>query len=206
MSLIFLIISNLLPIYGVLYLHWQWYPLVYLYWLENVAIWFYQFVKLVIITKYAKANKITPFFFLFYFGMFTLAHGVFIAAFPHEGNTSQIFYSVLPTFITLFISHSVSFFTNFLRKNEYTKMNPMEYVFAPYGRIFILQVTILIGAALSIRFGNAAAILILLVILKTLVDALSHLSSHKRIQMNILQKVIAKSSQCSDFYENDFAC
>jgi hypothetical protein len=47
-SLIALVVANAFPIFGVLFLGWTVFPLVLLYWLENVVVGSYNVVKLVL--------------------------------------------------------------------------------------------------------------------------------------------------------------
>jgi hypothetical protein len=49
----------------------------------------------------------------------------------------------------------------------------------PYGRVVILHLTIIVGALLVGVLGQPIALLVLLVVLKTALDLVLHLRSHR---------------------------
>jgi hypothetical protein len=75
----------------------------------------------------------------------------------------------------LFLSHGASFFLNYLGKREYLTTSPIRQVFAPYGRVVVLHLTILIGAFVIAILGAPIAALVVLVVLKTALDLRLHL-------------------------------
>lgn len=100
-TVLFLILVNLIPIFGVLFLGWDLYSIMLLYWMENVIIGLFNIIKMLFASKieleggngdtssnqftYAKSifrigQKLimTP-FFIFHYGVFCLVHGMFIA-------------------------------------------------------------------------------------------------------------------------------
>ena len=85
-------------------------------------------------------------------------------------------------FICLLISHGVSFVTNFLKKQEYKKTNVGKLFIAPYPRIVIMH--LVITASGFLVMGKATGLVIILVIIKTVVDAISHTIVHKRYFRN----------------------
>jgi hypothetical protein len=50
----------------------------------------------------------------------------------------------------------------------------------PYVRVFVMHITILGGGFLSMALGSPAALLLVLVLLKTAVDVKFHLREHKK--------------------------
>ena len=86
--------------------------------------------------------------------------------------------------LALFISHGVSFIYNYLMKGEYTKAKSQNLMTAPYSRIVVLHITIVFGGFLTMILGSPAALLVLLVVLKTIVDVNLHLRGHKKAQAN----------------------
>ncbi len=83
----------------------------------------------------------------------------------------------------LFLSHGVSFFVNFLGKEEYLSVTPDQQMTEPYSRVVALHVTILAGGALADSLGAPLAALVLLVLLKTAIDLMAHLREHRKAQM-----------------------
>ena len=79
-SVVALVIANAIPILGVLFLGWTVFPLVLLYWLENVVVGGFNVAKLVMAQPREPAYWLGKFFlipfFLVHFGGFTYIHGV----------------------------------------------------------------------------------------------------------------------------------
>jgi Family of unknown function (DUF6498) len=83
--------------------------------------------------------------------------------------------------VGLGISHVASFVINFLGRREYLKVSTATQMFAPYGRLVILHVTIIIGAMVSLALGSPVGAIVVLVVLKTAVDLTFHLREHDRL-------------------------
>jgi hypothetical protein len=83
--------------------------------------------------------------------------------------------------VGLGISHVASFVINFLGRHEYRKVSTAAQMFAPYGRLVILHVTIIIGAMVSLALGSPVGAIVVLVILKTAVDLTFHVREHDRL-------------------------
>ena len=89
-------------------------------------------------------------------------------------NVSAVLYGG----IGLAISHAVSFVVNFLGRQEYRSVTPQQQAMAPYGRLVILHVTIIVGAIVSLTIGSPVGAILVLVLLKTGVDLAFHLREH----------------------------
>lgn len=82
--------------------------------------------------------------------------------------------------VALAVSHGLSYWWNFLHGGEYRRVSPARQMFAPYGRLVVLHLTIIFGAlALSLTGAPAAAVAILVGI-KTLLDVGFHLAEHRK--------------------------
>jgi hypothetical protein len=80
--------------------------------------------------------------------------------------------------IGLAISHTASFLINFVGRGEYHRVSAARQMFAPYGRLVILHLTILFGAFLSLAIGSPVGAIVVLVLLKTALDLAFHLREH----------------------------
>src|SRR5256886_13108133 len=83
-SLFILLLANAMPIAGVLFLGWTVFPLVLLYWLENVVVGAFNVAKLLLAqprdpVRWAGKVFLVP-FFLVHFGGFTSIPGVLVVA------------------------------------------------------------------------------------------------------------------------------
>jgi len=206
-----LLIANALPVWGVMFLGWDAFYIVLLYWAENLVIGFYNVLKIAfaaVPNPIAHLGKLflIPFFIIHY-GGFTAIHGFFVLALFHkEGqgpsmdgmnwpcflvfvqilfNVSKYMYSVVPTqvklvVLALFLSHGVSFVQNYLLKGEYKTAKPEKLMGSPYGRVFVMHISIIAGGFLTMAVGSPAPLLVVLVILKTILDVNLHNREHKK--------------------------
>jgi len=214
--LVFLVLTNMLPIYGVLVLGWDAFNIVLLYWAENLIIGFYNVLKMAfakVEPPIANIGKLfTIPFFIIHYGAFVAVHGFIIFAIFGKGGPSPDMHHPWPCFliflqlligvichcwktittdmkyvlVTLFISHGVSFVHNYLMAGEYRTIKSNDLMGQPYSRILVMHFAILIGAFLTISIGSPAGVLIVLIIIKTIIDAKSHLAQHKKPQSAIV--------------------
>lgn len=192
-SVITLILSNIVPVLGVIFLDWQAFAILFLFWFENIVIGVSNVFKMALVAPNntrvgAKVSAIS--FFIVHYGIFTLVHGIFIfvifGGFFEETEPSSVF-DVFGNFadlqlwwaiLALVISHTVSFFTNYIGKGEYKNTTLNQLMGQPYGRVVILHITIIIGGFLVALFGSPVVGLILLIALKTFIDIKTHLKQH----------------------------
>jgi hypothetical protein len=205
-SVIVLILANLVPIYGVLFWGWQVFPLLFLYWLENVFLGVLNVLKMLVCKPDDEKTWlgkifIIPFFCIHY-GIFTLVHGIFVFAifsgisgdgmgFPDIGSIVQVTqqYNLGWAILDLALSHVISFGYNFIRGGEYKRKNPGEIMIQPYGRVIAMHLTILGGAFLMALMNSPVAGLIVLVVMKIILDVRAHVNEHfKKPREEILLK------------------
>jgi hypothetical protein len=190
-----LIAANLVPLAGVFLFGWKVFPLLLLFWFENVIIGFFNALKMLFAApdqKFQWAAKlfIVP-FFCFHYGMFTFVHGVFVVAlfgggmnrgfpspatFLNEMFEQKLVWAVLG----LFVSHGISFAHNYLIGGEFRRAGVQSLMTQPYGRIVVLHLTILLGGFLMMALKSPALGLVLLVVLKVLLDLRAHLAERAK--------------------------
>jgi hypothetical protein len=187
-SQLVLIAANVLPLVGVLLLSWNLSSVMVLYWAESAVIAFYTVLKMFVVGKW-----VAPFagvFFVGHFGGFMAAHFLFVyslfvrgvdAAGPEPAVRDAligIFGPLWPALIALVVSHGVSFVANFLGEREYEGATVSELMVAPYKRIMVMHLTVILGGWLVIALKTPMAALVLLVVLKTAVDFRAHAREH----------------------------
>jgi hypothetical protein len=107
--------------------------------------------------------------------------GVFVP-FPTTGSDMTSGFepgSVLLAVVALAISHGVSYWFNYLGRGEYRRTTAAGQMFAPYGRLVVLHITIIVGGMAIAFTGAPAAVLAILVVLKTVMDIGFHLAEHR---------------------------
>jgi hypothetical protein len=178
-----LVLSNLIPLFGVLFFGWSVSTILILYWSENVIIGFFNVIKMVLAKGEAKKRQTYQRFYLIgffivHFGIFTFGHGAFVFSFFGTENPS--FKSLLPALLPLFISHGISMAVHFFKNGEYARVSYESLFFQPYKRVVIMHLTIIFGAWAALAFNLPSMVLVVLVILKIAVDILFHKREHIR--------------------------
>ena len=80
--------------------------------------------------------------------------------------------------LAFFISHGISYFSNFLGRQEYRGREISEQMGQPYKRIMIMHVTIIFGGFLVMALNTPLAALLLLIVLKMGADLKAHQIEH----------------------------
>jgi hypothetical protein len=202
LSEVFLLLVNILPLFGIWFLNWRLSDIFILYWAESLIIGFYWFVKLAITFILDENRKqwlstfiFTFFFFLIHFGGFMFGHLLIIMTLVifhgTQTNFNLIFsatqnslMTLMTPLIFLFISHSFSFVQNFILKKEYEVWIKKSSKFnsaPPYGRIAIMHLSVFLIAYL-INAGKFLAPFsaILIIMTKTITDLRGHRIEHSK--------------------------
>jgi Family of unknown function (DUF6498) len=196
-SIVALVLANLVPVWGVLCLHWEVFPLMFLFWSENVIVGAFNVLKMLWANpespiSWAGKVFIIPFFCVHY-GMFTFIHGVLVVALFGGGLRSGVGFPTLEKFwqiahenylgwaiLGLAVSRGISFVTNYLGNGEYQRANLQQLMAQPYGRIVVLHLTILFGGFLMMALHSPVWGLLLLVGLKIVLDLRGHLAEREK--------------------------
>jgi len=208
-SAIALLAANAVPLIGVIFLGWDVFSIVLLFWAENLAIGFFNILKMALVkVKRPKDNLeklyLIPFFAI-HFGGFTAGHGLFLLLIfgkgveePLSGQAWPCFfvfvqlligiirqvYVIIPpdmkiAMFALFASHGVSFVYNFIYRGEWTQGDPGTLMGKPYGRVVVMHIAIIVGGFITMATGAPLGILAVLILLKTFMDLQFHLREHK---------------------------
>jgi hypothetical protein len=81
----------------------------------------------------------------------------------------------------LFLSHGVSFGFNYLGRGEFRRTWAAAQMVAPYGRVVVLHLTILLGGFAIAFLGAPIVMLLALVLLKTAFDLSLHLRERRSV-------------------------
>jgi len=208
LSLALLVLVNLFPLGGVLFLDWDVGALVVLYWSENLVLGFYTLLKMLVVSPLGGIGM--GCFFVIHYGGFCAVHGLFVMVLLVDGDFEMlagdtwplflVFIQLLvnvvqqvlahaPTawlvaFIALYISHGASFVVNFLYGGERERLGLGALMAAPYGRIVVLHIAIILGGIAVMALGEPVALLLVLVLLKLGVDIGLHLREHRRLAVD----------------------
>ena len=207
LPLLALVLANLVPVFGVLLLGWDVGAIVVLYWTENLVIGFYNLLKMLLTGGWSALG--TMLFFCLHYGGFCAIHGMFVLELTQfAGEISgqlpdaswpgplvviqkilyfgeQILAAAPPEFgwacIALLLSHGVSFLLLFVGQQEYRRTRVDALMAAPYKRITVLHVAIIIGGFMIIELGQPMGLLLALVALKIGMDIMLHRRAHRAL-------------------------
>lgn len=198
-SVIALLAVNTIPLFGVFFFDWDAFLIVFLYCSENIVIGFYNILKMVFVAI-LQPSKIHGFkfqdrlnlllagipFFSLHFGIF--AFGICVIVCELFDKPESVFTDVANwtteiriVFIALFLSHGVSFVRNFVLRREFASVHVVFLMIGPYGRVFLTFITLIASSFLVQALGSPTPLLVMLVVLKTSLDLISHLLSHLKI-------------------------
>lgn len=198
-SLAVLVLANLIPVYGVVALGWEVFPLLLLFWTENVIIGVFNVLRMLIAKPDSPGMWVAKVFlipfFCVHYGMFTFIHGVFVvgffggwfrqgAEFPGPHTFVQLIQDLGLDWavLGLFLSHGFSFAYNYLYRGEFKRVDAHTLMGQPYKRVVVLHLTILVGGYLMMALNSPLTGLLFLTALKTWIDARAHFREHRRLQ------------------------
>lgn len=187
-----LIVGNLVPIIGVVFFQWQLFPLILLYWLENVVIGVFNALKMLSCAgseSFLQRIFMTLFFSVHY-GMFCFGHGTFVVdLFGGDLKSIPAALQIIAhnglqyALIALIVSHGFSFLKNFLIEGEFKKLSVSNVMFSPYKRIIVLHVFIIFGGIALQTFGVTQMGLLMLAVVKIVADVIAHKIEHNKSGM-----------------------
>jgi len=190
--------ANLVPLAGVLFFGWAVFPVVFVFWAENVVIGVFNVLKLITASVRSDADLGARFFlvpfFCVHYGMFCFVHGVFVVVLFGRGQIEMhgppgpaLFLEALSgqglgwAVAGLAVSHGISFVSNFLLGGERDRVILARLMVQPYGRIVVLHLAILGGGFLVMALGSPWYGLALLVLLKIGLDVRAHIAERRKL-------------------------
>lgn len=197
-SLWVLIIANIIPVFGVIFLKWNVGPIMLLYWSETAIMLFFNVMKMLWakgeimpnqdtqnIKPAAKADRRTMIeVFIIVYGAFVAAHGVFIVMIFFRINYERVLTTgFCAAFMVLFVNHAVSFKKNFINSDDYKRVSYIQlfhpFMNEPPVRIFIMHIT-LIGIGIFTQAKDSPLYwLLILIAVKTCFELYSYLNVQK---------------------------
>lgn len=180
---------------------WRPFEALFLYWCQSIIIGLFAIVRMILSTLMKKSHG--PFgklgssagllfmvpFFIFHFGGFCLVHLLFILAIGvgfNEGSSfsTDLIFSTLfrPEFIlaigAFLLVHAFSLFVN---RSELAESSIDQEMMRPYGRVFVMHLSLIFGVFLTIFLGNSIGVLIVFMALKSVLDVQTHVVEHQKI-------------------------
>lgn len=164
---------------GVLFFGWPTFAVLAFYWIENVAIGIFNLLRILVAAARARqpaSGVMLGAFFTLHYGLFCLAHAYFIVAIFGGGVDERHLFEPVVALIERVTAEPVGFAAllaiviatgidaaRWLKSaDELERADPQRALFAPYGRVVVLHVVLLVGAFLLqvLRAPAAAALLL----------------------------------------------
>jgi hypothetical protein len=205
-----LIIANLIPVIGVWFLNWNAKEVFIVYCLETIIIGLFTLLKMFITGLIVKKDdwqsqgtvSKQPFwlfmiFFLLHYGLFvTVQMAIFfsVSAIGDDyGLTFFNFFSRVPSLVSneayimlgvFIVSYGFRFTTDFILTGDYKTSSLGYLMFQPYGRIFIQQVTVILGS-MFLSFGAGKIFILIFALIKIFFEVF--------IDFDLINKKVAKA-------------
>lgn len=193
-SSISLLLSNFIVIILAVTQNWDVSTLLWIYWIQSIIIGFFQFLKILSLKQFSTENftinnqpaqptintkLFTAFFFLFHYGFFHFIYAIFLASVVAKAPENLL--SILIGSAIFFLNHLYSFVHNKINDQKLTP-NIGKIMFSPYARIIPMHLVIIVGALLTNQ-----VLLVAFLLLKTVIDLLTHIFKHNQLTQRTLQ-------------------
>ena len=181
-----ILLLNLIPVAGVLWLGWDAGQILMLYWVENVIIGATSLIRILTARERpvpAPGSRDTGpvgvgCFFVVHYGVFTLVHGVFTMMLAsriidgEDGLWERVFAN--PTFHWAVLGATALQVVILVREwwssGLWRRSSPGVEMFRPYGRIVVLHVTVLAAAWLLSETSAPMGAVLILCLMKAVVE------------------------------------
>jgi hypothetical protein len=92
----------------------------------------------------------------------------------------RLFLGLWPALLALFLSHGLSFFINFIGRQEYRSRSVKDQMSEPYSRIVFMHLVLIFGGGLVLVLGEATPVLLLVIVVKIAFDVRAHIRERSR--------------------------
>lgn len=176
-----IVLANLVPVFGVLVLGWDAGQILLLYWAENVILGVLTIPRLIAAAKGGFEGWFLAAFFCVHYGLFCFGHLVFallmvtdftevgggpVGAFLHIVGTPGFLWGAAAVAAINLVTQIRDFWLPGLWRTA----DPKKEMAKPYGRIFVLHLTVLIGAGVVLSFNGPALAILVLCLLKAALE------------------------------------
>lgn len=213
-----LILINLVPLYGVLFLGWQAIVIILFYVAETIMVGVLHVFKMTALYIMNHKNPLAlavdrsgnsgvsglgliP-FFIFHFGFFVFIQMMVFGGFTDK-NLLQSFYQLFTgnykyALAIIFITKLTLLISDLFWDTEVETKLPDDVFFEPYPRIFVQQFMVILGGWFAIFSKGILGYLIILIACKTFLDlAIANISKEKLNKMLVKNKPNSNSDKVS---------
>jgi hypothetical protein len=196
LAIVTLLISNMVPLAGVVWGGWNANTIILLYWFESAVIGFFAVKKIrktELLGKQSVGNMVVKingrvsanpqdqflsFFFMMHFGIFMFVHLIFLLIFFLRPSIN--FLGMLTGALSMCFSHYLSYQQNFIQNKEYLGKTADAFFWSPYPRVIGMHLAVILGGVFMMQQGQSMVTLAILILVKTIADVISHLFEHRK--------------------------
>lgn len=189
------IAGNLVPLAGVLFFGWQLLAVMLAFWLDNVAIGVFTAGRILLArldgkTASGRSSAVTRVYtagtFVFQYAFVCFVHGLLvIGLFGLVGEklagkaVPELDLYILAVLrqpetltaaIAMLLTRGIDFITGYVRPRAYEQADIGKEQSAPYRRVILLHVVVVLGGGIALALRSPVAALVMLVLLKTAGD------------------------------------
>ncbi len=175
-SILAIIITNAIPLIGVLFYHWDAKGIIYIYWLETIILCFFNIFKM----ETAEGKKITvdssiygksiasydrsqlAGYAFFVYILYIIVYGICVF-FIFKINPFNYPYKIV--LLIFFIEYAIDYYFNFVKTLDYKQISPADQFGKPMVRLVFIHFLIVSGMFFGGSSIVAIAVLVLLKIL-----------------------------------------
>ena len=191
-----LVVANLVAVHGIFAFGWDVFPLILLYWIENVVIGVLNVARMLAVDPEDGAAWLVKLgmvpFFCVHYGMFTAIHGSLLLGifgdYDSEGfsplpaaTQAVVDYGLGLAVAAVAASHVFSFLWNYIGRGEFRRASLSELMEQPYRRVVLLHVVILAGGFAVAALGSPLWALVPLVVVKIALDLHAHVRERRKL-------------------------
>ena len=197
LAILSLVVSNIIPVLGVLYWAWDLFQLMILYLGELLILTAASYAKLVKVTHERWNDQIKNLvglvvgasfvYFIFICVLFSKTidptnETIDLVALKNLGQQIQSVLREIAWPLTLIaLSHLLSYIVNFLGRGEYLRLTPTDLTKLPGWRMIGIHLAILGGCFLGFNGEDPTRLAILILMsIKTLADLITHIGEHRQ--------------------------
>lgn len=183
LALPLIILTNAIPLIGVLIFGWELRSILLLYWAENIILGAATLLKIFSYfppdAQPLKAKLFLGAFFTVHFGIFCFVHLIFLlvlsstdlGATPTIPDLSNLGRGIIYALLSMVAFQIYDYYTSFIQSGKYRHPGiEGKIVSAPYKHIVVIHIAIIFGAIIAVFLGTPIAILLIIIAGKTITD------------------------------------
>ena len=180
MALWLVLATNLVPVWGVLFAGWDGGQILLLYWTESLILGLLTLPRLFAVAGKLAMGVWASLFFCAHYGLFSLVHLAFLlkltgpdgASYAQTLSSATGHRSFWLSVGAITLLALVGQWRDWWRPGLWRTSNVPREIIAPYGRVIVLHLAVLISAVMILSFDTPAVTVLILCAIKTVIETM----------------------------------